>query len=194
MVAGRDGATLIPPPSKADQTGQIWGVHPIHLAYDPRDTAYAATWLRKIELAFPVTAANRSLVALFVTDLSFSPMRHSTVDTYLSYFLRLHLGTVAKNYSFHSFRIGFACALLAAGCDVYTIQALARWRSPESIRIYARMNPEVYAAWITRSLTQRATSTSTANLLVMDEHEAMAQLQDFEPDHVTHGGDYESEI
>jgi len=91
--------------------------------------------------------------------------------------LKLHLGAAAGRYSFHSFRIGFACALLAAGCDIYTIQALARWRSPESIRIYARMNPDVYAGWITKSMQQRASSTSTANLpCVIDEHEAMARL------------------
>ena len=177
MVSGRDGAILIPPPSKADQTGQIWGVYPIHLVYDPTDLANAATWLRKIELSFPVLAANRATTALFFVDSHLTAMRHSTVDTYLKHFLQIHLGAVAGNYSFHSFRIGFACALLAAGCDVYTIQALARWRSPESIRIYARMNPAVYSSWIVRSLKQRATSTSTSNLLVMDSHDAIACLQ-----------------
>jgi hypothetical protein len=103
-------------------------------------------------------------------------MYHTTVDTYLRRLLAQHLGDAAGNYSFHSFRVGFACALLAAGCDVYTIQALARWRSTESIRIYARMNPEVYSDWITRSLLQRASSTSTANLPVIDRSEALARL------------------
>ena len=176
MQPGRDGAILIPPPSKADQTGEIWGVHPIHLPFEPSDRANAASWLRKLELKFPVVGARRAAVALFVTDAKLTEMRHSTVDTYLGHFLKLHLGAAAGNYSFHSFRIGFACALLAAGCDVYTIQALARWRSPESIRIYARMNPDVYASWVTRSLQQRASSTSTANLPVIDRHEALARL------------------
>ena len=39
MQPGRDGAILIPPPSKADQTGEIWGVHPIHLASSNRRIA-----------------------------------------------------------------------------------------------------------------------------------------------------------
>ena len=103
-------------------------------------------------------------------------MHHSTVDTYLGHFLTLHMGAAAKNYSFHSFRVGFACALMAAGCDVYTIQALARWRSPESIRIYARMNPDVYATWVAKSMQQRASSTTTANLPTIDRHEALALL------------------
>ena len=177
LQPGRDGAILVPPPSKADQFGDIWGVHPIHLAYDPRDRANAATWLRQVELRFPVRGAQRARVALFFTDARLATMHHSTVDTYLGHFLRLHLGATAGNYSFHSFRIGFACALLAAGCDVYTIQALARWRSPESIRIYARMNPDVYAGWVAKSLQQRASSTSTANLPVIDHHEALARLR-----------------
>ena len=177
LQPGRDGAILIPPPSKADQTGEIWGVHPIHLAFDPTERANAAMWLRELELSFPVSGGQRASVALFVTDDKLSAMHHSTVDTYLGHLLRLHLGAAAGNYSFHSFRIGFACTLLAAGCDVYTIQALARWRSPESIRIYARMNAEVYASWVTRALQQRATSTSTANLPVIDQHEALARLR-----------------
>ena len=75
-----------------------------------------------------------------------------------------------------------ACSLFrCAGCDIYTTQALARWRSAESIRIYARMNPDIYAGWVTKSLQERASSTSTANFarcgLVIDRHEALARLQ-----------------
>ena len=177
LVPKRDGAILIPPPSKADQTGEIWGVHPIPLSYDPTDQANAATWLLHLELSFPVAGARRSQVALFIVNHKLSEMRHSTVDTLLGHFLKLHLGAAAGMYSFHSFRIGFACALLAAGCDIYTIQALARWRSVESIRIYARMNPEVYSDWVERSLKQRASSTSTANLPTIDRHDAIALLR-----------------
>jgi hypothetical protein len=178
MRPGRDSAILVPPPSKADQTGEIWGVHPIHLGYDPGDNANAATRLLQLELSFPVHGARRASTALFFTDAKLTPMHHSTVDTYLGHFLALHLKDNAKSYSFHSFRVGFACALLAAGCDVYTIQALARWRSPESIRIYARMNPDVYAGWVAKSMQERATSTSSANLPVIDRHDAIALLRE----------------
>ena len=112
-----------------------------------------------------------------MTDANLTPLRHSTVDTFLEHLLRLHFGADAVKYSFHSFRIGFACALLAAGCDPFTIQALARWRSVESLRIYARMNPDVYAGWITKAYAQRASSTSTANLPTIDNHDAIAQYR-----------------
>jgi len=38
------------------------------------------------------------------------------------------------------------------------------------------MNPEVYSEWISKSLLQRASSTSTANLPVIDSSEALARL------------------
>ena len=38
------------------------------------------------------------------------------------------------------------------------------------------MNPEVYSGWIAKSLLQRASSTSTANLPVIDRSEALARL------------------
>jgi hypothetical protein len=52
----------------------------------------------------------------------------------------------ACKYSFQSLRVGFACALLAAGCPPATIQALARWSSAGSLKIYARLNPADYGS------------------------------------------------
>ena len=48
----------------------------------------------------------------------------------------------------------FATSLLAAGCSYDMIQALVRWRSPQSLLIYARMDPLVYTGWIARALQQ----------------------------------------
>ena len=39
------------------------------------------------------------------------------------------------------------------------------------------MNPDVYAGWVAKSLQQRASSTSTANLPVIDHHEALMRLR-----------------
>jgi hypothetical protein len=62
----------------------------------------------------------------------------------------------ASTNPYHSFRIGFACYFLAAGCPPATIQTLARWRSVESLAIYARMNPADYTAWVTKAFTRSA--------------------------------------
>ena len=48
----------------------------------------------------------------------------------------------------------FATSLLAKGCSYDMIQALVRWRSPQSLLIYARMDPLVYTGWIAQALQQ----------------------------------------
>jgi hypothetical protein len=179
LVPGRDKAVIKPPRSKADQSGVIWGAHPIWIVFDGTDVANAAWWLQRLELAFPVRGARRLYTALFFTDArSFTPMSQSTVDTYLGHILRVNVAPdKVASYSFHSFRIGFACALLAANCPYDMIQALARWRSDRSVAIYARLNPSDYAAWVTKALQQKTTSTTTARLPVIDDHDAVATFQ-----------------
>lgn len=165
-----------PPRSKADQHGVIWGAHPIWAAFDDSDVANAAWWLQRLELAFPLRGAQRVHAPLFFTDgRSFAPMTHSTVDTYLGHLLRATVPSdQVASYSFHSFRIGFASALLAANCPYDMIQALARWRSDKSVAIYARLNPEDYAGWVAKALQQDTTSTTTARLPTIDAHDAVA--------------------
>ena len=105
-------------------------------------------------------------------------MTHSTVDTYLGHLLRANLpADKVASYSFHSFRIGFEYALLAANCPYDMIQALARWRSDKSVAIYARLNPDDYAAWVSKALQQTTTSTTAARLPVIDDHDAVATFQ-----------------
>jgi hypothetical protein len=156
MVPGRDLALVRPPRSKADPDGTKFGTTPIYLALDESDPANAAAWLRRLELAFPCHGARRRACPLFFTDSkAVEPMSHSTVDHYLRLLLLVHVpAEEAATYSFHSFRIGFATSLLAAGCSYDMIQALARWRSPQSLLIYARMDPLVYTGWITQALQQ----------------------------------------
>ena len=180
LTRGRDKAVIKPPRSKADQSGAIWGAHPIWITFDDTDVANAAWWLQRLELAAPVHGAQRTRVPLFVSEASgFTAMTHSTVDTYLGHLLRVNVpADKVASYSFHSFRIGFACALLAANCPYDMIQALARWRSDKSIAIYARLNPGDYAAWVAKALLQKTTSTTTARLpFVIDAHDAVATFQ-----------------
>ena len=103
------------------------------------------------------------------------------VDKHLGLILRHHLPEAeAKTRSFHSFRVGFACALLAAGESYAMIQAAARWRSTHSITIYARLNPTDHADLVDKALAHSASSTSTRNLprgLVIDAHEIVATFQ-----------------
>ena len=176
LVPLRDKAVIKPPRSKADQDGTKFGAHPIYQIYDPTDTANAATWLRRLELRYPRRGALRRSTPLFFSEArSFTPITHSTVDTYLNHLLRHNVpASDVNNYSFHSLRIGFASALLAAGCPYDMIQALARWRSAESVKIYARLNPSDYTGWVCKALAQQTTSRTTARLPVIDAHNVIA--------------------
>jgi hypothetical protein len=114
---------------------------------------------------------------LFFSDHLLTPLLQSTIDSNLGLLLRAHLPEdAAAARSFHSFRIGLACCLRAAGCSDAIIQALVRWRSPESLQIYARLNPSARADFITAATRESASSISTANLPTIDADEAFAAL------------------
>ena len=69
-------------------------------------------------------------------------------------------------------------ALLAAHGPYGMIQALARWRSDKSVAIYARLNPNDYAGWVTKALQQKTTSRTAARLpVVIDDHDNVATYQ-----------------
>ena len=177
MLPGRDGAVVIPTASKSDPFGLHFSPHPIHLQFNPSDVGNAASHLRRIELDFPCRGPARRTKPLFFSDESFSPLRASSIDTHLSHFLQLHLTPAeAACRSFHSFRIGFACSLLAAGCPYPMIQALCRWRSAESVAIYARLNHDERAGWISKALLHPSTSISTRNLPILDVQDAFLAL------------------
>ena len=175
MVPGRDGCVLVPPPSKSDPFGLFFSSHPIHLLWDPEDHANACDWLLRIELRFPLHGRARSQYALFFRDEFLPLMTQSTLDTYLGHLLRLYLSDEeARKRSFHSFRIGLACCLRASGCPDSIIQALCRWRSPESIPIYGRLNAEARATYLKAAFVTHATSVSSANLPTLDIDDALA--------------------
>ena len=46
------------------------------------------------------------------------------------------------DYTFHSFRIWLACALLSCGTPRWLIKRMLRWRGDESLEIYARVSDE----------------------------------------------------
>jgi integrase len=112
-----------------------------------------------------------------VTDASLKPLSHSTPDTQLARLLRaIMTPKEATRFSFHSFRIGFACALLEAGCSYDMIQALARWKSTQSITIYARLEPHAYADWVDKAMLQSASSTTARHLPTINDDVRIAHF------------------
>ena len=160
-----DYALIRPPPSKTDPFGTIFGNQFVYLPFVPDDPVNAAVALRELELTFPVDARVRRQTPLFATDtLTLSALSHGVLDGVLGHLFRCVMPVErACNYSFHSFRIGLACALMAAGCSDSVIQAHCRWRTADSVRIYARPNPEQFGNRILDACTRSASSLVVAN-------------------------------
>lgn len=169
QLAGlRDGdmAVIKPPPAKNDPFGIFFGSYPIYLPWLPDNDWCAAGRLRELERRFPVRGQARRITPLFTIG-SNRPFYASFVDTALRNSLLTFMAPAkAKDYSAHSFRIGLACALRAAGHDDATIQALCRWRSAASARLYGRLNPSLYAGYLKQAATAAARTPSrmTANM------------------------------
>jgi hypothetical protein len=97
-----------------------------------------------------------------------APLRHSSlrqllIDLLTSEYVGMSAEEAAR-YTWHSFRIYLACALLAAGADSGTIQCLLRWKTDAALKLYARMNAEVYQGWLSSAGTADVTSVRTTSL------------------------------
>ena len=185
-IAPGDYAVLTPPPSKADQFGVFFGGRPLYLPHAAGDPTNAAARLATLELTCPVPAVQRRTTPLFISDARRSAIKASAADRLLAGLLvhAIESAERRRHYSWHSFRIGLACALLAAGAPPETIQALCRWKSKESLVVYARLNPESYGAWIAKARLADVTSIQTTNLPPIDDHTyaaVLSQMVDHDP-------------
>lgn len=157
-----------PPPSKTDQWGTIFGNQFVFLPFDEADPANAAAALRDYELAFPLGGRARDSVPLFSMDPAAldEPLRASMMDVVMKTLFFLIMGTArAACFSFHSFRIGLACALLAAGYSYAETQAHCRWQTDASIQIYARQNADMFGTRVLAAANQTVSSVVVANFL-----------------------------
>ena len=107
----------------------------------------AARELRDLELRLPRNGlTQREGTALFTREDG-SPISAANVDKLFKACLAgsgVARSTTAQ-YSPHSFRRYLACALKAQGAADSTIQALLRWKTAESLKLYSILNDESYA-------------------------------------------------
>ena len=148
----RDGdlAILIPPKSKCDQFGLEWGQAPIYLRFRRQSPICAARAQRDLELCLPRHGREqREATALFTKDDG-SPLSTANVDSLFKDCITQSgvARAATARYSPHSFRRYLACALKAQGASDSTIQALLRWKTDESLKLYSIINDETYADYI----------------------------------------------
>ena len=173
-----DHTVLVPPLSKADSKGEVWGALPIYLHYRPDDPDGAFQHLAHLELTIPVTASARPMTPLISPD-GVTAFTGSQLDSVLKSLLLRPSGVgaaAAGRYSWHSARIYLACSLLAAGATSAQIQALCRWQTEDSLRIYARLNPQHYRALLDAAGRADVSSVTTASLPPLSDELVMRQL------------------
>jgi len=170
-LSSGDYMVVTPVPSKADQFNVAWGALPIYIAFKDasRNAARAArdVLLHSTARSGPLLRGNDG-----------KPLSQAFMKARLHLLLKTLLPPAQiRHYTWHSFRSGLACMLLAAGCKPATIQAMLRWRSEESLRAYARLNPATYAGLLDRAEQSCVASVQTANLPLTEQFDLFLSLQ-----------------
>jgi len=160
-----DKAGLQAGPCKNGPWGAFFAAHPLYFAYDPEDADNTAARLRTLILLCPVPTERLRATPLFTSTCQFEPMRHRDLDCSLHALLVVVFGSQgAEKYSWHSLRVGLACALLAAGAPGAEVLALCRWRSASSLRVYAHISFKDYTSWLRRAEAEDARAIQGPNL------------------------------
>jgi hypothetical protein len=175
LVPG-DFCAIKPPPCKNDVFGLHFGWKPIWLPVtgSPTDAAKA---IAAMLIAVPVGPERRATTPLFCLNDGGETLSQSEASRLLEHLLKKAFpGEVASRWSLHSLRIGQACALLKANASMELIQAMCRWRSTQSVAVYARLGPADYGRWVVRAQRQHTDSVTAANLPRLDYDGIVALL------------------
>ena len=170
-----DAARLSAGSTKPDQFGEQHAAFASVLPYDDTDTN-AAKRLRDMELHDPCHGAARQTRPLFATADG-RVLTHSPLDRRLHELLHHCFGSATANtHSWHSMRVGLACALHAAGASDATIQLLCRWLSPDSLRLYRRLGTQESVRWVDAAEQARVDTLQQTNVPAVDSCEAFGAL------------------
>ena len=74
----------------------------------------------------------------------------------------------ASAFSWHSIRIGLACALHAANAPDAVIQLICRWASADSLKVYRQMGIEKNVFWTNKAYSVTFDATRVNNLPALD--------------------------
>ena len=131
--------------SKADSDGSKFGPSLVSLLYNPRNPMSFAVALADHYRLFPVRGAASAATPLFTTD-GVRRWTASQLDATLSGVMAVTLTAAQRKHkTMHSKRVFCATGFRDIKSSDGEIQALVRWSSLESLRIYARMGLEYQA-------------------------------------------------
>lgn len=137
------------------------------------DATSAAAAIRDVELEQPCDAADRRRHPLFC-DESGAPFTYAVLHAELRKLLAALYGDrFAAAFSWHSIRIGLACALHAADCPDAVIQLICRWANPASLKVYRQIGIEKNVFWTDRAQHVTFDATRVNNIPALDNDEAL---------------------
>jgi len=167
---------------KNDPFGEFFGSKPAFLPFDAGATRNACRALRDLEIAAAnagLDVSKRDVTPLFGPALGVE-WHHSLIED-IFMFMLLATGLVTKEealgFSMHSWRIYLACALYSAGCPKERIMAILRWKSEEALLIYARLDDDERADWVSKGMSRIINSTTAEHLPRLDADEWVHRLQ-----------------
>ena len=173
LTAG-DCILLAPCTSKSDQFGEEHCPFPSVLPFDGLGTD-AAAGIRDIELEQPCHADARQTTPLFC-DAAGAPYSYAMLHNDLRALLTALYGRkFAGAFSWHSIRIGLACALCAADAPDAVIQLICRWASPDSLKVYRQMGIEKNIFWVSKAHSVTFDATRVNNIPALDRMSEMSE-------------------
>ena len=162
-IGDRIGVLAVP--CKNDPLGLHFLPFPLIFNFNPRDDADVGSALRDLAFHCWVPVSELRSTPMFTYSSEKKALRRDFLDTILkALLLTVFPAPMADLYSWHSFRIGLACSLRAAGAPDWVILALCRWRSSNSIPVYARINYAASAQWIDDAGRQQVAAIQVPNL------------------------------
>jgi hypothetical protein len=172
---GIDRCRLTPPRSKPDQWGYNHCPYPVSFLYYNSSTCPAFKLLQ-LELRCGVHGESRNTTPLF-HDKNGKVYTHSFLDRMLRVVLTFLYGAkVAALYTWHSYRVGLATALHAAGVPDDMIQLICRWMCPASLFVYRRKGTTEHEDMIGKASTACVDSIQSSSVVRISGDEGFAAL------------------
>ena len=176
-MATGDYIVVVPPRSKTDQFGEVHCPYPCIIPFE-NTVLNAARRVRDAALRRPCHGEARDTTPLFA-DSGGRPHSHARLDALLRKALTYTVGPErAALYSWHSARIGLACALRAVNCPPETVQLICRWMCPESLRVYALKGTSEHALWVTKAMDANVDAVRGTSYPVIGAADGLVRMQD----------------
>ena len=161
--------------TKPDAFGEVHAPFACVLPYR-KERHNAAAALASLEIAQPCAGSARGHTPLFV-DAQGALVSHRHLDRILDALLATCFDSaVAATHSWHSFRIGLACALHAADASDAVIQLACRWLSPDSLRLYRRLGTAEVIRWVDAAEKVHVDTIQQGNVVTVENSEAFGAL------------------